>query len=81
VRPLQRPLEGGPENRDFFDPEMSTGETHVHKITRYGYGHITNNVPVVYMALELNGFDGGKSITRAIGRGGWALKNLDFFGP
>ncbi len=36
--------------------------THVHKIT---------NVPYLffYMALGLNDFDAGKSITRAIGRG------------
>ncbi len=31
------------------------------------------------MALGLNDFDAGKSITRAIGRGG--PENLDFFGP
>jgi hypothetical protein len=36
-------------------------ETHLHKIT---------NVPVFYMALGLNGFDAGKSITPAIGMGG-----------
>jgi hypothetical protein len=30
------------------------------------------------MALGLNNFDGGKSITRAIGRGG--PEDLDFFG-
>ncbi len=31
---LQLPLEGvGPENRDFFGPEMATSKTHVHKIT------------------------------------------------
>jgi hypothetical protein len=36
-------------------------QTHVHKIT---------NVPVLNMALGLNDFDGGKSITQAIGRGG-----------
>ncbi len=36
-------------------------ETYLHKIT---------NVPAFYMALGLNDFDGGKSITRAIGRGG-----------
>ncbi len=31
--------------------------THVHKVT---------NVPVYYMALGLNDFDGGKSITRVM---------------
>jgi hypothetical protein len=36
-------------------------ETHVHKIT---------SVLVFYMALGLNNFDAGKSIPRAIGRGG-----------
>ncbi len=36
-------------------------EIHVHKIT---------NVTVFYMALGLNDFDAGKSITRAIERGG-----------
>jgi hypothetical protein len=35
-------------------------ETNVHKIT---------NIPVFYMALALNTFDAGKSITRTIGRG------------
>ncbi len=34
-----------------------------------------------YMALGLNDFDAGKSITRAIGNGGWAQKSLDFQGP
>jgi hypothetical protein len=67
ANPLQGPLVG-PENRNFLDPEMATGETHVHKITCHG--HITINVPVVYMALGLNDFDGGKSITWATGRGG-----------
>ncbi len=37
------------------------GVTHVQKITRYTF---------FYMALGLNDFDAGKSITRAIGRGG-----------
>jgi hypothetical protein len=32
-----------------------------------------------YMVLGLNDFDAGKSITRAIGRGG--PENLDFSGP
>jgi hypothetical protein len=39
----------------------------VHKIT---------NVSVVFMALELNDFDGGISNSRAIGRG---PENQDFF--
>ncbi len=33
-----------------------------------------------YMALGLNDFDGGKSITRAIGRG-LGPENLNIFGP
>jgi hypothetical protein len=34
ANPLQGLLEGvGPENRDFFGPEMASGKTHVHKIT------------------------------------------------
>ncbi len=37
-------------------------KTHVHKIT--------NVRQLFYMALGLNDFDAGKSITRAIGRGG-----------
>ncbi len=57
-----RELEGVvPKNLDFFGPEMPTGETHVHKITK---------IPVFYMALGRNDFDGGKFITRAIGQGG-----------
>jgi hypothetical protein len=31
-----------------------------------------------YMALVLNDFDGGKSVTRAIRRGQWSLKILTF---
>jgi hypothetical protein len=46
----------------FLEPEIATSKTHVHKIT---------NVPVFYMALGLNDFYAGKSITRAIGRGGY----------
>jgi hypothetical protein len=45
------------ENQDFFSPEMATIETHV-------------PMGCFYMALRLNDFDGDKSITRAIGRGG-----------
>jgi hypothetical protein len=56
------PLEGvGPKNRDFSGPEMAPSETHVNKITNV-------LVPVFYMALGLNNFDAGKSITKAIGR-------------
>ncbi len=33
-------------------------------------GRKITNVPVLYMVLGLNDFDAGKSITRAIGRGG-----------
>ncbi len=41
---------------------MAASKTHVYKIT---------NVPVfLYGTLRLNDFDGGKSITRSIGRGG-----------
>jgi hypothetical protein len=40
--------------------------THVHKIT---------NVPF-YMALGLSDFDAGKSITRAIGRGGTLVMDV-----
>jgi hypothetical protein len=40
---------------------MAMSETHVHKIS---------NVPVFYMALGLDDFDGGKSITRPIEMGG-----------
>ncbi len=43
----------------FWGLEMTTSETHIQKIT---------NVPVFYMALGLHDFDGGKSITRPIGR-------------
>jgi hypothetical protein len=34
--------------------------------------------PVFYMAIGLDDFDGGKSITQAIARG---PENLDFWGP
>jgi hypothetical protein len=43
-----------------LDPEMGTCKTHVLKIT---------NLPIFHMALGLDAFDRGKSITRAIGRG------------
>jgi hypothetical protein len=57
TNPLQGPLEGvGPEIETFLGPEMATGENHVQKVT---IG------PVFYIALGLNDFDGGKSITRA----------------
>jgi hypothetical protein len=39
----------------------------------------TTNGPVTLMALGLNDFDVGKSITRAIERE--SPENLDFFGP
>jgi hypothetical protein len=41
------------------------------KLPRYLFFHI---------ALGLNDFDAGKSITKAIGRG-MGTENLDFFGP
>jgi hypothetical protein len=37
----------------FFGPEVATIETHVHKI---------NNVPVFYMTLGLNDFDGANPL-------------------
>jgi hypothetical protein len=46
---------------------MATSETHGQKVT---------NVPVFYVALGLNDFDGGKSITRAIARGGALVMDL-----
>jgi hypothetical protein len=49
--------------------------TTVHNSTRV---HKTTNVPVVFMALILNGFEECNIITRGIGSGG---PNLDFFGP
>jgi hypothetical protein len=59
------PLEGvGPENHiklTSYSTEYTCSKTHVHKIT---------NVPVFYMTLGLNDFDGDKSNTRAIARGG-----------
>ncbi len=47
----------------FLGPDKTTSKTHVHKITIV-------DVPVFYMALGLNDFDGSKSITRDVGRGG-----------
>jgi hypothetical protein len=47
--------------KDFLNPEMVTSGTRVLKMT---------NAPVFYMALGLNDFGAGKSITRPIGRGG-----------
>jgi hypothetical protein len=45
----------------FLYYRIQNTETHVHKIT---------NVPVFFMAPGQNDSDAGKSITRAIGRGG-----------
>ncbi len=51
------------------------------------YFVITIDVPVVFMALVLNGFEGRNLITRGIGRGGLrschfrAQKSLTFQGP
>jgi hypothetical protein len=59
--------------------------TTLHNSTRV---HKTTNVPVVFMALVLNGFEGCNIITRGIGRGGpwksrlfWALKWHERNGP
>jgi hypothetical protein len=39
-------------------------------------------LPVFYMRLGLNDFDGGKSILRAIEKEGWTdPENQDLFGP
>jgi hypothetical protein len=40
-----------------------------HTATSKTHGQKIADVPVFYMALELHDFDGGKSITQAIGRG------------
>jgi hypothetical protein len=50
--------------------------TTLHNSTRV---HKTTNVPVVFMVLILNGFEGCNIITLGILRGG--PENLDFFGP
>jgi hypothetical protein len=49
-------------------------------IGNFMYMSLAADVPVVYMVWNIgNYFDGGKSILRAMGRGGpW---NLDFLGP
>jgi hypothetical protein len=41
---------------------------------------LTINVPVVYMVRDVNDFDAGKSISRAIGRE-WTLKIKTLLGP
>ncbi len=53
--------------------------TTLHNSTRI---HKTTNVPVVFMALILNGFEGSNIITRGIGRGGpWKSSLVPFQGP
>jgi hypothetical protein len=54
ANPLQETIE------TCLGPEMATSQTRVHKITNVQYLFF-------YTALGLNDFDGGKSITRAIG--------------
>ncbi len=57
-------------------PCYTQQHTTKHSSTRV---HKTTNVPVVFMALILNGFEGCKIITRGIGRGGpWKSR---LFGP
>ncbi len=69
-----------------------TQHTTTHNITKTVHNstriHKTTNVPVVFMALILNGFEECTIITRGIGRGGpwksrlfWTQMALDFFGP
>ncbi len=47
------------ENETFLGPDMATSKSHELKITNV-------RVPVIYMALGLNDFAGGKIITQAI---------------
>jgi hypothetical protein len=62
ANPFQGPLKRWAlKIETFLGPEMAATETHVHKMKK---------ITCFYMALGLNDFDGGKSITRAIGRAG-----------
>ncbi len=68
-------MEGvGPKNRIKFTTyrihNTPAAKTHVHKIT---------NVPVFYMALGLNDFDGGESTLGPLE--GLGHENLNFLGP
>jgi hypothetical protein len=69
---LMRELEGvGAKNLDFFGPKWKRAKLMYIKLLIYLF---------FYVALGRHDFDGGKSITRAIGRGG-GHNNLDSFGP
>ncbi len=69
-------------------PHPSYTEQHATTLNNSTRVHKTTNVPVVFRALILNGFEGCNIITQGIGRGRswksqlfWAQKSLDFQGP
>jgi hypothetical protein len=66
-----QPLITSSHNTDAMrPPHPSYTQQHTTTLLNSTRVHKTTNVPVVFMALILNGFEGCNIITRGIGRGG-----------